>query len=258
MSTPLRRRSVRAPDDQLTLPLSWLDEAGMHAALAARGVAVGRVRFRRNRSRLISISADLATLNLHDCFRGAPGPVLDAIATFIRAPQRSLAYRRAIARMRSWWHAQAPDEPDAVKHTTATYCCATPEQRSYLARLYRRLNAECFGSRLPEIVPLRLSGKMSRRFGHISYGRARAGERAIEEIALNADLMLEGNDDALVGTLVHEMAHAEAWLLHGHRGHGAVWRAIARRVGCEDRACSDLRIRRRRRRREVPTRVPAE
>jgi hypothetical protein len=258
MSSPLRRRRVRAADDQLTLPLSWLDEATMRLALAARGVTLARLRFKRNRSRLISISADHRTLNLHECFRAASAPVLDAIAAFVLAPQRSLEYRRAIARLRSWWHAQATDDPDDSRRAAGSICCATAEQRSYIARLYRRLNAERFESRLPELVPVRLSNRMSRRFGHITYGRMRAGERAIEEIALNVDLMLAGNEQALVDTLVHEMAHAEAWLLHGHRGHGAIWRTIARRVGCEARACSDLRIRRRGRRGGVSTRVPAE
>jgi predicted SprT family Zn-dependent metalloprotease len=73
--------------------------------------------------------------------------------------------------------------------------------------------------------------------------------------ALNVDLMLETKEQALVDTLLNDMAHAEAWLMHGHRGHGGVWRAIARRVGCEARACSDMRIRRRRRNTDL-TRVP--
>jgi hypothetical protein len=256
MNSPFRRRRARAIDEQLTLPLSWLDEEAFCDALVARGVSVGRVRFKRNKSRLISLSSDHVSLNVHDCFRAAPGPVIDAVASFVRAPQHTAEYRRAIARMRAWWHAQATDDEDALRRATTATCCATLEQRSYLARLFRRLNHERFGGALPELVPIRLSNRMSRRFGHITYGRALGGSRTVEEIALNVDLMIEGNEQALVDTLVHEMAHAEAWLAHAHRGHGAIWRAIARRVGCEDRACSDLRIRRRRRRDTVVTRVP--
>jgi hypothetical protein len=255
MQQPLRRRRPRVLDEQLTLELSWLDADAFRRALAERGVTVGAVRFKRNRSRLISISADHATLNVHDCFRAAPCAVIDAIAAFIRAPLGSREYRRGIARMRNWWYAQATDD-EAPAHRSAVHCCATAEQRSFLGQLYRRLNVERFGGQLPELIPVRLSNRMSRRFGHITYGRARAGQRTVAEIALNVDLMLEGNEQALVDTLVHEMAHAEAWLLHGHRGHGSIWRAIARRVDCEDRACSDLRIRRRARRRAPVTRVP--
>jgi hypothetical protein len=252
MPTPQRRR---APDDQLTLPLAWLGEAEMRDALRARGVVVGSVRFKPNRSRLISISADRASLNLHECFRASPGPVIDAIATFVRSPGRSAEFRRAIARMRAWWAAQAVPE-HAPARPSDHACCATPEQRQYLARLYRQCNSDKFGGRLPELLPVRLSNRMSRRLGHISYGRAAAGTRTVEEIALNVDLMLEGNERVLRDTMLHEMAHAEAWLLHGHRGHGRIWRTVARRVGCEDRACTHVKIRRRSAKRSAVTRVP--
>jgi hypothetical protein len=248
------RRRLRAPDEQLTLPLSWLDEIGMREALRARGAEVAAVRFRANRSRLISIAADRSSLNLHDCFRAAPGPVLDAIAHFVSAPGRTTGYRRAIARMREWWTAQAVQADADVR--AAELCCGTPAQRQYLARHYREMNAAKFGGRLPDLLPVRLSDRMSRRLGHISYGRAQAGERAILEIAINVDLMLEGNEAVLRDTLLHEMAHAEAWLLHGHRGHGRIWRTVARRVGCEARACTHVRVRRRPARRVPVTRVP--
>jgi len=227
----------------------------MRDALRARGVVIDGIRFKRNRSRLISISADRASLNLHECFRAASGPVIDAIATFARAPGRSAEYRRAIVRMRAWWAAQALPEhapPRPAEHA----CCATAAQRQYLARIYRQYNAEKFGSRLPELLPVRLSNRMSRRLGHISYGRANAGARTVEEIALNVDLMLEGNERILLDTMLHEMAHAEAWLIHGHRGHGRIWRTVARRVGCEDRACTNVRVRRRAARQAAVTRVP--
>src|SRR5690606_33180444 len=91
--------------------------------------------------------------------------------------------------------------------------------------------------------------------GQIRYDDAGA-ERAVLEIALNVDLMLRANDEHRLDTLLHEMAHAEAYLLYGERGHGPRWRRIARRVGCEPRACSAVRIARRRRRDDPVTRVP--
>jgi len=95
-----------------------------------------------------------------------------------------------------------------------------------------------------------------RRLGHVQYGgppRRRPGAeggtdvRSVTEIALNVHLLLPGNGRALRDTLLHEMAHAEAWLRHGHRGHGRIWQRLAARVGCEPLACSEMRVRRRRR-----------
>jgi hypothetical protein len=249
------RRRQPQPDEQLTLPLAWLDDAAFMAALRERGVVVGGVRFKANRTRLISISADRRSLNLHDCFRAAPGPVIDAVASFVKARHRSAEYRRAIVRMREWWSAQATSQPAASRAGSGA-CCGTAEQRHYLGRMYRQLNQERFGGRLPELLPVRLSNRMSRRLGHVTYGRTPAGARTCEEIALNVDLMLAGNEQVLLDTLVHEMAHAEAWLQHGHRGHGRIWRTVAARVGCEPRACTDVRIRRRTARRAAVTRVP--
>ncbi|MGH7445421.1 MAG: SprT family zinc-dependent metalloprotease [Longimicrobiales bacterium] len=234
----------RVLDEQLTLPLAHLDEHDMLAALHARGAAALRsVRFKRNRSRMISLSADHTSLNLQECFRAAPGAVLDAIAAFVVAPSHNAEFRRSVVRMRKWWDGQEGDELQAAT-SAPLVSCATAEQAAALQALYARLNRSYFGDRLPDSVPLRLSDRMSRRFGHIQYTR-REGRRAVAEIALNVDLFLRGNERHLEETLLHEMAHAEAWLLHAERGHGAIWRAVARRVGCEAQACSRVRIRRR-------------
>jgi hypothetical protein len=230
-------------DEQLSLPLAHLDERSMLDALRARGaVSLRQVRFKRNRSRMISLSADHGCLNLQECFRAAPGPVLDAIAVFVTASSRNAAFRQAVTRMRRWWDGQEGDEQPTEPLLLPS--CATPAQAALLAALYARLNRTHFADRLPSHVPLRLSDRMSRRFGHIHYSR-RDGQRVVAEIALNVDLFLRGNERHLEETLLHEMAHAEAWLVHGDRGHGPVWRTIARRVGCEARACSRVRIRRR-------------
>lgn len=230
-------------DEQLSLPLAHLDEAGMLGALRVRGAtSLERVRFKRNRSRMISLSLDHRSLNLQECFRAAPGPVLDAIAMFVCARSHNAEFRRAVARMRRWWDGQEGE--DGAPEARPSPSSATPEQAAYLVLLYRRLNVVHFGGVLPPDVPLRVSDRMSRRFGHIHYTR-RDGRRGVGEIALNIDLFLRGNERHLEETLLHEMAHAEAWIVHGHRGHGGIWRTIARRVGCEDRACSRVRIRQR-------------
>jgi predicted SprT family Zn-dependent metalloprotease len=81
-------------------------------------------------------------------------------------------------------------------------------------------------------------------------------ERRVAEIALNVDLMLEGNGPDRIDTLLHEMAHVADYLLTGHRGHGKSWRDWARRVGCRPERLHEQPVRRRRRRNVAVTRVP--
>lgn len=252
---PLRRRRSRqvVSDHQLSLSLAWLSEDEVLGALRQRGADfLEEVRFRANRTRLISLSSDRRRLNLHECFRAAPARVLDAIAVFTTAPARSRTFRDAVERMREWHEGQVAEyglgEPAAT--------CGSERQLSYLRDVYEQLNATHFQAALPRTLPIRLSDRMSRRFGHVSYARTANGERKVAELALNIDLLLPGNEKALVDTLLHEMAHVEAWLVHGHREHGRIWRSIARRVGCEAKACTHMRLRRRRRGGEV-TDVPA-
>jgi hypothetical protein len=240
-----RRGRIRQVDSdhQLSLPLSWLSENQLVEALRVRGVTfVTRVSFRPNRSRLISLSSDRRRLNLHECFRAAPARVLDAVASFTSAPARSRAFREAVEQMREWHEGQVAEhglgEPIAS--------CGTPAQLRYLEKVYVQLNATHFDGALPASLPIRLSDRMSRRFGHVSYARTRQGERKVAELALNIDLLLKGNERALLDTLLHEMAHVEAWVMHAHRDHGRAWREIARRVGCEAKACTHMRLRRRR------------
>jgi hypothetical protein len=241
---PQRRRARQIDSDrQLSLPLSWLTEAGLCNALRARGlITLDEVRFRPNRTRLISLSADRRRLNLHECFRAAPGRVLDAVATFATAPAHSRSFRNAVERMREWHEGQVAEyglgEPPEN--------CGTPQQLSYLADVCAQLNSSHFHDALPANLPIRLSDRMSRRFGHVSYARTIRGDRKVAELALNIDLLLPGNEMVLLDTMLHEMAHVEAWLVHGHRGHGRAWRDIALRIGCEARACTHMRLRRRR------------
>jgi hypothetical protein len=242
--TPRRRRIRQVDSDhQLSLELSWLTQEELLGALRARGALFLReVRFRPNRSRLISLSSDRRRLNLHECFRAAPARVIDAVATFATAPARSRAFRDSIEQMREWHEGQVAEfglgEPLAS--------CGTVRQLEYLESVYARLNVSHFRAALPESLPIRLSDRMSRRFGHVSYARTTRGDRKVAELALNIDLLLPGNERALLDTLLHEMAHIEAWLVHGHRDHGRIWREVAQRVGCEAKACTRMRLRRRR------------
>ncbi len=229
------------------------------AALHARGVRrIRHVRFKENRHVLLSVSRDRSTLNAHRCFARAPRSVLDAIAAFLKARRGSPEYREALERIRSW-----PGGVAAIRETRrrardaairaaaragATRDGVAMEEHRRLRSLYLRLNRVHFRGRLPDDLPLRISFRMSRRFGQVQLHNGERGERIALELAVNADLLLAENERELVDTLLHEMAHVEAWMRHGDRGHGPVWKAVARRVGCEDSACTATRIRRRRRR----------
>lgn len=214
-------------------------------ALRARSSAIRQVRYRPNRTVLLSVSRDGRTLNTHECFREAPRPVLDAIATFVSAPRRSREYRRALETIRGW--------EGAARGLERARRARPPRQRARpttsgpelvrLRGLFDRYNRQRFGGRLPPI-PLRVSGRMTRTLGTISYTET-DGERGVREIAIAAELLLRSNEAVLRDTLLHEMAHAEAWLRHGHQRHGRLWRRIAERVGCAPRALTRTPIRRR-------------
>ncbi len=240
--------------------------------LRARGARrLKKVTFRPNRSTIWSLTQDATVLNLHVAYRRAPSSLLDAFAGIVRGRGRHTeAVREASAVVRDW-----PGlEPvmDAVRKAHAqrrraigtqcgdsadvTNCCSTPRQRAYLRALYAYFNDTRFDGLLPKNVPVRLSNRMSSSLGHMIPGYDRARGRYVVEIALNIDLMLEGNGPERIDTLLHEMAHVADYLFEGNRGHGPSWKAWARRAGCRDETRYERSVVRRRRRRQMVTRVP--
>lgn len=247
-------------------------------ALRARGVrGLRRVRFRNNRRTVLSVSAAGETLNAHVCLEAAPGHVIDLVAAFLLARPGTAAAKSASRRLVGCGHVaralrreqrrhrrrqRRREQTRAIAarqklvvHLGGSGCVGTVPQRSYLRSVYADLNRVHFGNRLPRELPIRLSSRMSRRFGHVKYGYGPQGRRVVHEIALNIDLMLAGNERHLWDTVMHEMAHVEAWLYHGDGGHGPAWRAVAERIGCEPTACTWTRIKTRGPRADL-TRVP--
>lgn len=209
-------------------------------ALRQRRSSIRRVQYRQNRTVLLSVSRDGGTLNSHECFRDAPRAIADAVATFVAAPRRSAEYQRALDMIRDWEGSVRGLE--LARRTRRRRVAGTGgTEAEPLRLLFDRYNRERFGGRLPG-VPLRVSHRMTRALGTIAYEEV--GEaRGVREIAISADLLLPGNQAILMDTLLHEMAHGEAWLRHGHQGHGPIWRRIARRVGCTPRALTRTAVR---------------
>lgn len=227
---------------------------------------IDRVRFRENRSTVWSLTRRGTVLNVHAAFRRAPPTLLDAFATVaIEGGIASAASRRAAGRISEWPELAKALRVARERHAAerrqaregrAIHCCGTPGQRAYLRALYRYFNDTRFGGSLPDDVPVRLSRRMKSALGHIRPGESADGSRYVAEIALNVDLMLEGNGAERADTLLHEMAHVADYLESGHRGHGRSWRAWARRVGCRPTTLYDRPVRYRARRRDPVTRVP--
>ena len=213
----------------------------MVAALRARGAGIREVRYRENRTVLLSLSRDGRTLNSHVCFREAPARIMDAIAVFLRARPGTEAHRRALETIRSWDGA-LEGLRRARRRTRRNRARRPSADPTVLRELYDRYNQRRFGGRLPRVA-LRVSKRMTRTLGTISYSEE-SGVRGVREIAIAWDLLLARNRRVLEDTLLHEMAHAEAWLRHGHRGHGREWRRVAERVGCTPRALIQTPMRR--------------
>lgn len=225
---------------------------------------VRRVSFRRNRNTVWSLTQRGTVLNVHVAYSAATPTLLDAFAVVAReGGVRSRASQGAAFTIAAW-----PDLEDAIRqareeHRSAlgdvdkpTHCCATPEQRAYLRALYRYFNRTRFAGRLPDDLPVRLSRRMRSALGHMLPGERRDGTRYVIEIALNVDLMLEGNGAERIDTLLHEMAHIADYLSSGERGHGPSWRKWASRAGCQPTTLYDRPVKRRRRRKSRVTRVP--
>lgn len=223
-----------------------------------------QVRFRRNRTVLWSLTDRGRVLNLHAAYAAAPPEILDAFALLVRdGARRTAAAGRAARRVREWPPvAEAMERLRGVQaaaalsaaqsvaphshrwgEATGLRCAGDAEERQRVRELYAGFNRSRFGGVLPPGIPLRLSGRMRRRLGHMRPGTAPGGARVVVEIALSRLLLLPANALLLDDVLLHEMAHAADWLVDGRAGHGPTWKAWARRVGCHPRACTNLPVR---------------
>ena len=245
-----------------------LTPTGFLNELRRRGVPhLRRVSFRRNRSTIWSLTQRGATLNVHVAYRLSPPELLDAFAVIaseggVGTPEAKAAGRR----VHEWPELQLAVEEARSDHESrlrastcaeggTTYCCATADQRRYVRSIYHYFNHTRFSGILPADIPVRLSSRMKSALGHMLPGGGE-GARYVVEIALNVDLMLEPNGAERIDTLLHEMAHAADYLVHGNRDHGRTWREWATRVGCTPETLYDRPVHRRARRRDAVDRLP--
>ncbi len=232
----------------------WSEDS-LHAELVRLGAKdLDRVAFRATRRRIWSLTRSErygTTLNLQPIFRAAPEDVVQALAISASATgSRIVKVPSARRRIRDWHRARSPAAPPP----RPVACAGTPKQAAFLRSAFDHLNRTRFDGGLPSSVVLRFSARMTRRLGHMREptpeGQSAAAGGEIE-IALALELMLEGNEDAFLDTLLHEMAHAADFLSRGRTDHGPHWRMWAARVGCAPRRCATSPIGRRRRGRRV-------
>jgi hypothetical protein len=243
-------------------PTEFLDEIRRRGAVQLR-----RVSFRRNRSTIWSLTQRGAALNVHVAYRRSSPELLDAFAVIASEGGVSTAEARAAGRrVREWPELQRAVEEARSEHESrqrapacaeggTAHCCATADQLRYFRAIYRYLNHTRFNGVLPADVPVRLSSRMKSALGHMLPGGGE-GVRYVVEIALNVDLMLEGNGVERVDTLLHEMAHAADYLVNGNSDHGQTWREWASRVGCMPETLYDRPVHRRVRHHDTVDRVP--
>jgi len=187
---------------------------------------VERLRATENRSVLVSLSRQ-RVLSVHRGYAEAPDRVLKAIVRFVsRWTPRDLrqAARHEIvsfhdARPESLARPARPARPDRPRPGDA-------EVLERLALLFQTLNRRHFTDALPA-VPIRLSGRMRTRLGHLSLDQA---GRPTDITISRRHLAAHGWDEA-EQTLLHEMVHLWQCVIGHAVDHGPQFRAKAREVG---------------------------
>ena len=205
------------------------DAALLERRLTAHGLRpVSRLRVTNNRTVLVSFSRN-RVLSVHQGYTRAPDRVLQAIVRFV-APGTSRQMRRAAEHEIRSFHPVAARAPGGAG--SAPRRAADRPQPGDLAALQRlgelfdEYNRRHFGGDLPG-VPIRLSGRMRSRLGHLSLG----DQGQSVGITISRSHLGAHGWDEVAHTLLHEMVHL--WQLATGRkvDHGREFRAKAREAG---------------------------
>ena len=207
------------------------DDAGvLLERLTALGLRpVARLRTTRNRTVLVSLSSK-RVLSVHRAYALAPDRVLKAIVRFVsRGTSRDM--RRAAQHEIVSFHQAVVPPSDHPDHHDRPARPPRPrpgdaESLERLGLLFQALNQRHFMGSLPP-VPIRLSGRMRTRLGHLSLDRAGVPT----DITISRRHLAAHGWDEAEHTLLHEMVHLWQCTV-GHKiDHGPRFRAKAREVG---------------------------
>jgi hypothetical protein len=204
-------------------------DAAPDAVLLRRLTALGlrpvtRLRLTRNRSVMVSLSRE-GVLSIHQAYAAAPDRVLRAVVRFVaRGTRREM--RKAAEHEILGFASAIPEEARGERRRRER---ALPEDAAALERLgllFTALNQRHFGGALPA-VPVRLSGRMRTRLGHLALDAAgRPSEITISRRHLRAH-----GWDEVSHTLLHEMVHLWQCANGAAVDHGPAFRRKAREVG---------------------------
>lgn len=225
------------------------------AALAAFGDRLNAARRAAGHQRPITVTVartgwakvyrfHLGALTINPALLSLSSDLVDELAREIHRPRVPAAFARFTPRAPSPFVAHivaaAAAAPDSARARTT--CSGTSTQRASLRAAYDAINRDRFAQALPHDLPLRWSDRMRHRSGHCAISTGANGTRVAVEIAMNRTLLLPGQEDALLDTLAHEMAHAVAWAIDGDGGHGIAWMRRARQAGAHPAPCRSGRI----------------
>ena len=201
------------------------DEERLRLRLEALGVRrIERVRLTSNRTVMVSFSR-LRVLSVHRAYAQAPDHVLKAIVRFVAAGTPRAARKAAEREILAFGLPAAETEP-APRPARERPRPGDEALVSRLTELFDAYNARHFSGELAP-VPIRLSGRMRSRLGHLSLDRAgRPSGITLSRRHLGTDGWEE-----VAQTLLHEMVHL--WQhANGHPvDHGATFRTKAHAVG---------------------------
>jgi hypothetical protein len=193
--------------------------------LADQGLRpVARLRVTENRTVMVSLSRK-RVLSVHRGFAAAPDGVLQAIVRFV-SPGATRDMRKIAQREILSYHASAGPAVQPPQRRCERPLPGDAEAIAKLDVLFSDYNGRHFLGALPR-VPIRLSGRMRTRLGHLSL----ADDGRPTEITISRRHLAEHGWDEVGQTLLHEMVHLWQCATGQRVDHGPAFRARARQAG---------------------------
>ncbi len=188
---------------------------------------VARLRVTENRSVLVSFSKK-RILSVHQVYAAAPDCIIRAIVRFISSGSTAVVRKSAERDILEYFRSAAPTTAVAsigIRRADRAHP-GDAEVVEKLGLLFDEYNQRHFKGGLPA-VPIRLSGRMKVRLGHLTLSRS--GKPS--EITISRRHLAAHGWTEVAHTLLHEMVHL--WqCANGHAvDHGPGFRRKARETG---------------------------